>query len=177
MTATGGRTLRNIILSAVVAFLALGGVQEWETFAQQWFHRAKPAIELSKAERDAIADTVVNYLKLLSHFYGTGGDQRFADRIPASKALLEEAVLDASYIRHNRRTQEMSLLRVEILAVDGLAADRAEVSTREFWLTRYYASGSGTSEETRSDIVPARYRLAREGQSWTVTAWDPQATP
>ena len=174
MTATGGRPLRNIILSAVVAFLALGGVQEWETFAQQWFGRPKAVVQFSKQERDAIAGTVVTFLGLASHFYGTGGDKRFADRMPAALIVMDEISRDIAYIRHNHRTQEMSLLRVEVLAVDAIATDRAEVRTREFWMTRYFVSGSGATEETRSDIVPAHYRLAREGRTWTVVGWDPE---
>ncbi|KKK98648.1 hypothetical protein LCGC14_2640660, partial [marine sediment metagenome] len=45
-----------------------------------------------ETERKAAADTVYEMLTLMEHFYGSGGDRRFAERMPASATVVDEMI-------------------------------------------------------------------------------------
>lgn len=161
-----------IVAASALVFIALGMVEERDVFARNWF-RPPAAPQTNDARKDEVVDAVRMVRALASHLYASDGDARFAERLPASQALVDELRGDVRYVRNNGRIESPQLVRMDVRNVS-VHGDTAEVETREYWITSYaWASGGGRSDATRSDIIAARYRLAREGSKWIVTAWDP----
>ena len=77
---------------AVIVFLGGAMIEEWDVFAGPWFAKKPAASLMSDDDRRKASNAVYLYLKLTSHLAGTGGDQRFADRIPASDTLVGETL-------------------------------------------------------------------------------------
>ncbi|MHB0972199.1 MAG: hypothetical protein ACYC7A_08960 [Thermoanaerobaculia bacterium] len=167
-------TFIRLLGAALGVFLLLGGIQEWRSLGKGIFLPDKPAAEMSKADRTAAARTVYTFAQLSSHFYGSGGDRRFAERFPATPSVIDEIQRDASYVAHNGRIEEPALMRLEVTSVQALAADRVEVHTKEYWTTRYVFTATGRQESLRSDIIKIRYRVARDGAAWRIVSWDPE---
>jgi hypothetical protein len=128
----------------------------------------------NEVDLEAASEVVEQLLVLMGHLYGTGGDPRFAERIPASPAVIDEMLADIEYLGRNHRRQEPILQKLEIVAVDPIGADRVEVRTREFWIHRvYWAVGDrAETEPARSQVVNGRYLVARQPSGWRVEAWD-----
>lgn len=166
----------QIVVAALVVFIALAMLEERETFASNWF--AKDAgYRASQAEQRAVAQAVHDFRMLAAHWYGTDGDRRFAERLPATQPLVDELRSDIAYVRRNGRIETPRLMRAEVLRVEVRSESAAEVTTREMWVTEFRWEGGGVSDEPRSDILFARYRLIRDGSKWIVSAWDPVEAP
>ena len=77
------KNLLLILAGAFAVFMALAIVQEWEMFGAAWFGGGEEAPPpLAESERKAAADAVYMALSLMQHFYGSGGDPRYAERMP-----------------------------------------------------------------------------------------------
>lgn len=181
------KRLLQILAVAFVAFMALAVGQEWRFFTSAWFGAGEQAPRtLAEADRRAAADTVASLLSLMGHFYGSGGDPRFAERMPASTGLIDELKSDVDYVARNHRIEEPELQRLVVLSVEpsgpsgalgsGARIDRAEVRTLERWRFRMRWAADGTpAEAERERTVHGRYYLVRSGAGWRVEGWQPIA--
>lgn len=170
------KTFLSIVGGSVLVFIALAMIEERETFARNWFVPAA-APQASPAERDEVARAVYDFRTLAAHWYGTGGDGRFGERLPASAAVIDEIRADTAYVRRNGRVETPRLIRLEVLDTNVTGESAAEVRTREFWVTEFHWISGGMSDEPRSDVIFVRYRLARDGAKWVITSWDPVDPP
>jgi hypothetical protein len=166
----------QIVGGALLLFIALAMLEERQTFARNWFASAQ-AYRATEAEQRAATRAVHEFRTLAAHWYGTNGDRRFADRLPATAPVIDEVRADIEYVRRNGRIETPHLMRLEILAADVTSESAAEVRTREFWVTEFHWPAGGASDPPRSDIVFAKYRLMRDGGHWIVSAWDPIDPP
>jgi hypothetical protein len=115
-------------------------------------------------------ETVKLFLRLSAHLQGSGGDPRFAERIPASSEVIEELLANVRFSNRVGRIEESRLQRVDVGEVAPIGTDRVEVATREYWVTRII-SAAGSVMETRSDVVTARYVVQRAASGWRVVEW------
>ena len=105
--------------------------------------------------------------------HGSAGDQRFAERLSISQAILDEVVEDVRYLGRRHLVQEQSLEDLEILDLKALSADRVELRTRERWLVRMLSTTSGQAVgPQQSHVSHGRYLLSRGGKGWSVAAWE-----
>lgn len=130
---------------------------------------AAPAPALADADRKEAADTVRLYLAIAAHLRGSGGDPRYAERLPADPAIVEGIQREIEYRRHGGHQDEPRLQRLEIREVRAMGAERADVRTKEYWITRDLAAPDAGA---RSDVVLARYLLRRDSGAWRVADWD-----
>ena len=166
--------LLKILGGGLVVFMTLAMAQEWDVFDQAWFGAPEAAPPLPEAERKSAADTVHRMLRLMEHLYGSGGDARFIERIPAAAAVLAEIQSDVEYLRKNQRRQEISLERLDVTGIEARGPDRVEIETRETWSVRIvWAGGGADAERAQVRRVYGRYRLARGQRGWQVEGWDP----
>lgn len=163
-----------ILLGALAVFLGLAIAQEQQVFLSLLGLRASGVAAAPPASADGeIVPTVRTFLAVMTHLYASSGDPRFAERLPATRAVVEEILADVTYLGHNRRVQEMSLVDLAVDAVDQAAADSVVVSTTEYWVIRTrWLDREGESDPPRSEVQSLRYRLERNGESWQVTGWE-----
>jgi hypothetical protein len=167
------KNLLKILIAGVLAFNVIAVTQEWSVFAQAWFGSAPAQPELTDLEKKLASDTVREMLTLMGHFYATGGDPRFAERMPASSAVMEEMKADVDYLARNHRVQIPSLNRLEVTSVEPVDEEHVEIETRELWIIRLrWGRGSRDSEPPQPSIAYGKYLLARGPQGWQVKAWD-----
>lgn len=114
--------------------------------------------------REGAARSGALFASLSAHLRASGGDRRFAERIPGDEAVISEILADIASVQHRGHDERAQLVKFEVLEVKPVAPGLAEVQAREFWVTR-----SGAS--SRSDIVPVRYAVRRDGGSWRVADW------
>ncbi len=168
------RNLLKILFAGFVAFMAIAVAQEWGYFSSIWFGANEESrVVEQKDGSPAAGKTVHELLTLMRHLYTSGGDPRFADRMPASDDVIEEMLGDIAFLKHDHRLQDPRLVRAEILDVRALGQDRAEVLTKEYWIFRVLRmSDRSEAEPARSVIFLGRYNVQREGSAWRVHAWD-----
>jgi len=168
------KNLLKITLAGLALFIVAAVVQEWSYFSSAWFG-ASEAPETVSHDTDAeqAVGAVREALALMSHLYSSGGDPRFAERMPVTPEILDEIRSDIEYLSGNRRLQDPRLQKLELLAADPAGEGRLELSTREFWIHRTrWSDGSGESDPPRSVILYPRYRLIRENTGWRIHGWD-----
>ena len=167
------KVLLKILGGGFLAFMVLAIADEWSFFAEAWFGAEEVSIaELSEKEQKAAADTVHLSLNLMRHLYLSGGDPRFADRMPASDGLKEEMLADIVYLGRRHLVQDPELLRMDVMSVEPLGADRVELTTRELWRFRVLrAEGGGEVEPPHTRAVEAAYLVTRGGSGWRVESW------
>jgi len=167
------KDLTKILVVGFFAFVVVALAQEWKSVSSDWFGSNDTEISISEADRKAAADSVHLVLTLISHLYGSGGDSRFVERIPASEGVLEEVLADIAYLRRNHRRQEMVLDRLEIVTAEPLDADRVEIRTREYWQVRlFWITGSGEADPPRTLETHGKYLVVRGARGWRVEGWD-----
>jgi hypothetical protein len=163
----------KILLGAFALFMVLSIVQEWNFFASAWFGKAESGWQPTEVEAKAMADTLGLYQRLASHLYGSGGDPRFADRIPAAPHLVDEMLGDIEYVKRNHRVQRPELIRMEVLSSEPLRANAVEFRTREYWVTSFFwLTGEESGDPPVSQVLHMKYLITREGQAWQVAGWD-----
>ena len=166
------KSLLKIVAVGVPVFLVLAIAQEWDYFAAAWFGAKSPPLELTEEDRRAAGDAVYLTLSLMRHLYTSGGDPRFAERMPASDGIIEELQADIAYLSRNHRRQDPELKRLELLSVEPLGEDRVEVGTRELWNFRFaWTTGAGESDPARIQVLYSRYLVVRRQDGWRVEAW------
>jgi hypothetical protein len=165
--------LLKILGGGFVVFMLLAIADEWAFFAGAWFGDGEQSVaELSEAEQKAAADTVHLTLNLMRHLYVSGGDLRFADRMPASDGVKEEMLADIVYLGQRHLVEDPELLRLDVMSVEVLAEDRLELRTRELWRFRVMrADGAGEVEPPQNRTVEGAYLVERGGSGWRVESW------
>lgn len=173
------KNLLKIALGGFLVFMAIAIPEEWGYFSSAWFGGDDGMAAITDDDRTAAVDAVGSTLTLLGHLYRSGGDSRFVERIPATGTVVSEFTDDIEYLRRNHRAQDPTLQRLEIVSVQPAGPDRVEVATREYWIHRVHWIGSmEESEPARSQVLAARYLVARDGRRWIVEGWRPdEATP
>jgi hypothetical protein len=168
------KALLKILAGGTVLFIAVAVVQEWSLFGKAWFGTPETEAAMPDGEKKAASDTVYRMLKVMEHLYASGGDPRFAERMPVSKAVLEEIQADLEYLRRNHRRQEMSLDRLEVTGIEAPAANRVQIETRETWSIRIaWADEEAIADGGHQRRVYGTYRLTRGDRGWRVEGWDP----
>jgi len=176
------RTFKNllaILLGGFLVFQTLAIVQEWEVFGAAWFGLGDEREEsLSADEREAAADAVYLALSLLRHFYASGGDPRFAERMPVSDAVLAEMRSEVAYLARNGRIEDPVLDRLQVLSVEPAGPRRATVRTREHWTVHLRrASDGGPIGQPGVGVTHREYLVTLEGDDWRVMGWDLTSSP
>ena len=167
------RALLKILLGGFVVFMGIAITQEWGMFSSAWFGEPEPEASMTDEDRKEAADAVHLTLSLMRHLYLSGGDTRFAERMPAAEGIVEEILADVRYLARNQRVQDTELLRLDVTAVDRLGEGRAEVRTRERWQVRIrWAHGGGEAEPPRSQMIHGRYLVVLGGKGWRVEGWE-----
>ncbi len=162
---TSRRGARTAAAFAAVVGLALIVGAAWDGARVSPRERA-----LTDVERIAAADAVHAYLTMSSHLRSSGGDPRFAERVPADDQVTGELLREIEFLRHVSRVEEPRLVRAEVRDVRAEAEGIANVLTKEYWITRVTAR-TPFQPETRSDVVLARYTVRRESGGWRVASW------
>lgn len=168
------RSLVKILLGGFVIFMLLAIADEWSFFSSAWFGEADPPqVELDDGDRAAAVEAVRLALNLARHLYQSGGDPRFAERMPVSDGMLAEMLTDIEYLRTSQRLQDPQLRKLEVLEIVVLSRDRVEVRTREFWRHQFvWLDGSGEAEPEEWQILFARYLVERGPKGWEVQGWE-----
>ncbi len=166
------RSLLKILLGGFLVFMVLAIADEWTFFSAAWFGQAAPAPELTEDERAAAEDSLRLLLSVMGHFYRSGGDSRFAERMPAAAWVVEEMQADVDYLRRNRRVQDPQLERMEVVSLESLSEDSIEMRTRELWRFEILWVTGGEAEPARVQWVQGRYLLARRPRGWRVEGWE-----
>jgi hypothetical protein len=166
--------LLKILAGGTLAFMAVAVAQEWSLFGPAWFGSPGAGTVMPEDEKKAASDTVYEMLKLMEHSYSSGGDPRFAARMPASDAVLGEIQVDLDYLRQNHRRQEIALDRLDVVEIHPVDADRVEIQTREIWSVRVdWIRERDEAEPAARRLVHGTYRLSRGGRGWRVESWEP----
>lgn len=167
------KALAAVLLGGTLLFMGVAIVQQWDFFASAWFGRASAAPALTPDERRAAAETVREFLALVAHLQRSGGDPRFAERLPAAPAVVDELRVELDYLARNRRVQQLVLHRLDVTGVDPKGGERAEVRTRELWTAHTLWAGDGRpAEAPRSAQLAVKYLLAPAAGGWRVEAWE-----
>jgi len=170
------KSLIKILLIGSVLFMGIGILQNWRNF-----FRVGPANAPQRGDPEveaAVSNTVHQFISIARHAYQSGGDMRFAERLPASEPVIAELMDEIAYLNKNGRVQMSRLARFEILDVELVAANRAVVRTAEDWVVYTANAADGERfDEDRVHSVFAEYRLARRGPGWQVVQWDLVAPP
>ncbi len=146
--------------------LVAGGVA---LAASAWRAAAEPERRsIPQRDRDDAIAAVRSFVSLSSHLRGSGGDERFADRIPADPAVVAELVSEVELSRRLGLHEESRLVRADAREVRHVGPYLVEVRMKEYWVMR---SGPGGSD-VRPDVLPVRYLLRRDGGAWKVADWD-----
>jgi hypothetical protein len=167
------RGLLAILGGGFLLFMVLAIAQEWELFANAWLGEEAAPPELAEEERRGAVDAVQLTLSLMRHLYLSGGDPRFAERMPAAPVLVEEMLADVDYLARNHRLQDPLLEHLEVTAVAPLEERTVEVRTREHW--RFTVTSSADrrqAEAPRTQVMHARYRVTRGDAGWRVEGWE-----
>jgi hypothetical protein len=173
------RTLLKIVGVGVAVFMALAITQEWPYFSATWFGSAgSTPPPLDEEQQRAAVGGLRSYLALMSHLYASDGDQRFAERMPASPEVVGEMMADIVYLRHSGRYQELILHGLEVLEVTPLSSDQVEIRTKEHWTIRTLSLGDDSeADPARGQIVFTKYRLELAVATWQVVAWQRMQLP
>lgn len=168
-----------ILGGGLVLFIVAAMAQEWEVFASAWFR--EPAAATRPAETPEVREatgTVRRFLSLLSHLHGTGGDPRFAERLPATETIVGEVMADIEFARHRGQREEPELVRLEVARAAPAGEGRVEVHTKEYWVVRAYRlEGEEAVGPAASQILHGKYLVRLDGTVWRVAAWDIEAPP
>jgi hypothetical protein len=165
--------LLKIVLGAFALFMALSIAQEWQFFSSAWFGEDDSPLSATETDREEASETVRRMLTLMRHFYSSGGDPRFAERMMVSDGIREEIAKDVAYLKRNNRVQDPRMMRLEVASVESVGADLFEVRTREFWQVRFFSAVDGEpSDEPVWQINRGRYLTRRGSFGWSVESWE-----
>jgi len=169
--------LVKIVLAGFLGFMVLAMAQEWDVFHSAWFGGTPPDRQLATDEQKQAADVVHLMLTVMSHLYASGGDVRFAERLPAAQGVIDEMLVDIDYLARNHRLQEMTLDRLEIVSVERSGEGRLEVHTRERWQVRFLGTdGEGEVDPPLRQTAHGKYLLVKSGRGWRVEGWEVETT-
>jgi len=167
------KTLLKILLYGFLAFMVLAMVQEKEVFLSAWSGSESAAAKTSEEERRAAVDSVRLVLNLMRHLYVSGGDPRFAERMPAARGVLDEMLSDINYLARNHRRQDPVLKNLEITSIVEIGDGGLDIRTRELWqFHTLWLTGDEEAEPPRAHLVHGRYLVSSGSHGWRVEAWE-----
>ncbi|WP_242393099.1 hypothetical protein [Anaeromyxobacter oryzisoli] len=152
----------------VAAFVGVAGLALLCGAVVEASSRREDGTWLDAASREAAARSAALFASLSGHLRASGGDRRFAERLPADDGVVSEVLADIAFVQHQGREERPQLVQFEVREVKPVAPGLAEVRAREFWVTRSTRDGASS----RSDVVPVRYAVRRDGRGWRVADWD-----
>lgn len=161
----GAPAVALVVIAAGMAALGLASIRASRA------GRGEEGAEVSAAERTGMEDAARLFARLSAHLKGSGGDRRFAERIPAAPEVVGDLLDETAFAASLGRIEEPHLQGVEYGKALRVAAGRAQLDAREYWVTRIH-SGSGTVLETRSDVISVRYLVEEDRGRWTVIGWN-----
>lgn len=168
------RGLLKIVAGGFVAFMLLAIAQEWESFSRAWSSRAEAVPAMTDDERAAATRALELFVRVGSHYYASGGDPRFAERLPASEGVVAELTAEIEYLRKNRRLQDPRLARLEVVRAERVDGGRIELRTREWWYVRTISlADRRDSDRPLALRWTGRYLLAPVARGWRVEGWGP----
>ena len=129
----GARRLEAAVRSAA-ATLALGLVLLG--VAALGARRGEAAARPTAAEVEGAVAAVRELVTIGNHLAKSGGDTRFAERIPAAPAVVEEILADVAFTRHAGRIEEHQAVQLQVEAVERAEPDGIDVVTKEYWVVR-----------------------------------------
>ena len=160
-SAAAGLRAASLVLIVGTLALCAGGWTAWQV------SRAQPR-PLLDTDRRGIEDSLRFFLSLSAHLRASGGDARYADRLPADPGVTDELVGEVRLLALGRRVESPRLVKLELIEVRPTGLDGVEARTKEYWITEE----QGTGRRPRSDVVPASYELRRRQGRWQVVSWD-----
>ncbi|MBI3185621.1 MAG: hypothetical protein HYZ28_26075 [Myxococcales bacterium] len=163
----------KILLGAFLFFMLAAAIEEWDTVVRPFLPRSPPPPGQSAGGDTAGAiDAVRVFNAVARHLYSSGGDRRFAQRLPASDEVGQEMLADIAYLQHSLRRQDAVLLSLEVVDARELGEGLVEVRTREHWVFRLAdLLDGGLLAPVRAQEVQVKYMVRREGSSWRIHAW------
>lgn len=124
--------------------------------------------------RAQVEAAVRQFLSLSRHLEASGGDPRFAERLPAAPEVTDEILAGVRFARSQGRVETPELVRLDVLGAAPLRAGLVELTTREYWVVRAHAlSGGADLGSPRAAVVAWHYVLARRGGGWAVASAGP----
>lgn len=167
------KSLLKILIGGTAFFLVMAIGQEWSFFSDAWFGTSQGRDEMPVEEKKAASDAVYRMLALAEHFYASGGDPRFAERMPVSDAVVEEMITDVRYLGRNHLVQFPSLERLDVTAVRDLGEGKVEIHTRELWeIEQRGVTDEMSHAPSRPHRTKRKYLLSRGPRGWKVEGWD-----
>jgi hypothetical protein len=157
--------------SIVVLIAGLAGLAAAGARAARASGEAGEAVKVSEGEEREAKTAAETFMRLAAHLQGSGGDPRFAERIPASPAVVEELLAGVTFASHAGKVEEPRLVRAELGPIRRVDTDVVSLDAKEYWIVRVLGAG-GKTLETRADVVKVRYVLARGPSGWSVAGWD-----
>lgn len=135
---------------------------------------ARAEVPTKEEERGAV-EAVHSTVTLAAHLRGSGGDPRFAERIPASPEVIEALQRELEFMKHLGVVEDAELKRFEVGRVRRARPRVLEVDTREYWVTRQVSGGVRPPEaarpDFRTDVVLTRWTVERQSGGWVVVDW------
>jgi len=170
------KTFLSVTVLGIIVFNLVAIIEERDLFFGAWLGYApanEARMEWNGDDSAAAEKSLREYLALLPHLYGTAGDIRFADRLPATDEVLGEIYADIRYLRSNHRRQDMRLVQLQILGKEPMGLGLIQILTKEYWvITTHISKQPQLQSPAHSNIVDSKYLLRREGSRWKVLAWD-----
>lgn len=108
------------------------------------------------------------FAAMSAHMRASNADRRFAERLAADEPVVDEILADIAWVQHRGREERPRLMDFRAGEVRAAGAGFAELTAREYWVTRSVGSGG---EAVQTDVVQVRYALRRTGLGWRVADW------
>jgi hypothetical protein len=150
-----------VVLAAGLVLLAAAAVEASRA-------RRAEAEWLDGTARTGAANAAALFASLTGHLRASGGDPRFADRLPADPPVIAELLADIAFVQHRERLENPRLVKFDLRSVEAVGPGLAEVRAREYWITTTQHRGEVS---TRSDAVTVRYAVRRDAGTWRVADW------
>lgn len=171
------KALLKILIGGLVVFQLGAIIQEWPLFASAWLGRApeRPTAGPLSPETRRDAEAALREFHAVSrHLYASGGDPRFAERLPAGPGVLAEVLDDIAYLQHRGLAQEATLMRLDVNEVRRLGEASVALDVREYWVfRRLRASDRRQLDEPRAQVLESTYVLRQNAGRWRVEAISP----
>jgi hypothetical protein len=109
---------------------------------------------------------------LLRHLEASGGDPRFAERLPAEPRLVAEIVGGVEWGSHLDHETDLEPVRFEIVAAT-LEGAVATIRTREMAIARFRSRAvrDGEADTRRPVVARWEYQVVRRAGVWRVEDW------
>lgn len=127
-----------------------------------------------RVEKEAVAETVAMYNKILSDFYASGGIPALLNEFPATTSVKHGIFRDLGYIKSAEKVLVYDHASTTPVRINFTAPGRAEAFMFEEWNFMYQRSQDRKPVSKPQGFGRGfRYTLVRERSGWLVDGWDP----